>query len=71
MIQIKIPITTNTAMIPTAAPALNIPPITEHPLKAITAKTKSNTFNFFMVFNCRVYTNYLFTKTKPCIKNWH
>ncbi|MDB5110463.1 MAG: hypothetical protein JWR67_1577 [Mucilaginibacter sp.] len=33
---------------PTAAPALNMPLITEHPLIAITARTNNNTFNFFI-----------------------
>jgi len=36
---------------PTAAPALNMPPIIEHPPRAISAKAKNNTFNFFMVYD--------------------
>lgn len=49
MIQIMIPIIIITAITPTAAPALKIPPITEHPLKATIAKTNNSAFNFFMV----------------------
>lgn len=37
---------------PTKAPALNIPVITEQLLKAIMVSTKNNTFNFFMVLSC-------------------
>ncbi len=50
-IHTRIPITTITAIIPTAAPALNMPPITEHPLSANSTIAKNNKFNFFMVYD--------------------
>ncbi len=53
MIQIIIAITIITAMTPTAAPALNIPPITEHPLKATIAKANNNKFSFFIFLKVR------------------
>lgn len=42
-----------TAITPTAAPALNIPPITEHPLKATIAKANNNKFSFFIFLKVR------------------
>jgi hypothetical protein len=53
IIQIIIMITTITEIIPTAAPALKIPPITSHPLKVATANASNNKFNFFMVYSIR------------------
>jgi len=50
MIHIIMPITTTTAITPTTAPALNMPPITEQPLKAITTIVINNKFNFFMMY---------------------
>ena len=47
--QIMIMITTITEITPTAAPALKIPPITSHPLKAKTTNASNNKFSFFMV----------------------
>lgn len=45
-----IPTTTNTAMIPTTAPALNMPPITEQLLKATMSKSIKGTIcNFFIL----------------------
>ena len=49
MIQIIMPITTTTAMMPTAKPALKIPVITEQPLSTISANANNKIFNFFMV----------------------
>jgi hypothetical protein len=45
---IIIAITAITEMTPTAAPALNMPPITEHPLMTTIANTNNNKFNFFI-----------------------
>lgn len=49
MIHIIIAITTTTAITPTTAPALKIPPITAQPLKAIITIEINNKFNFFMI----------------------
>jgi len=46
------PTTTITARVPTNTPALKIPVITEHPLKAIIARTTSNILNFFIGKMC-------------------
>jgi hypothetical protein len=43
-----IAITTIIEMIPTATPALKIPVITEHPLKATIIKANNNKFIFFI-----------------------
>ena len=48
MIHIIIAITTITAITPTAAPALKIPPITEQLLKASIANTNNNKLIFFI-----------------------
>jgi hypothetical protein len=48
IIHIIIAITIITAITPTAAPALKIPLITEHPLKATIAKAKNNKLSFFI-----------------------
>jgi hypothetical protein len=48
-IQTIMAITTTTAKMPTIAPALNIPVITEQLLKAVKAKTTSKMFIFFMI----------------------
>jgi hypothetical protein len=37
-----------TEIIPTTAPALKMPVITEHPLKATIAKANNNKFNFLI-----------------------
>ena len=42
------PITITTAIIPTTAPALNIPAIASQLLKVITKAVSINKFNFFM-----------------------
>jgi hypothetical protein len=42
-------ITTITAITPNTAPALNIPVITEQPLKAIIPAANNNRFNFLIV----------------------
>jgi hypothetical protein len=47
-------ITITTAKIPTTAPALNIPVITEHPLSDIITKANSKRFNFFIGLNCKI-----------------
>ena len=41
-------ITTITEMIPTTAPALKMPAITEHPLKKIMAKANNNKLTFLI-----------------------
>jgi hypothetical protein len=51
------PITTITAIMPTAAPALKIPVITEQLLRAHMATNNDNNDNFFMVG----YDEFLFT----------
>jgi hypothetical protein len=43
-----ITITTITEIIPTTAPALKMPVITEHPLKASMAKANNNKLVFFI-----------------------
>jgi hypothetical protein len=48
MIHIIMAITTITEIIPTTAPALKIPLITEHPLKATIAKANNNKLIFFI-----------------------
>ncbi len=52
--QIITAITTTTAIIPTAAPALKIPPTTEQLLNTISVTTSIERFNFFIYF----YFNY-------------
>jgi hypothetical protein len=65
MIQMMISITTITEMMPTAAPALKIPPITEHPLRATIAKANNNKLIFFMVDHCKIYDINLITTIRP------
>jgi hypothetical protein len=48
-IQIIISITTITEIMPTAAPALKIPPITEQLLKHNNSKMADGVYNFFML----------------------
>lgn len=52
--QIISSITTITEIIPTAAPALKISPITEHPLKATIAIAINNKLIFFIVDHCKI-----------------
>jgi len=49
MIQIIIAITTTTAITPTMAPALNMPPITAQLLRAIKSIENNTRFNVFMM----------------------
>jgi hypothetical protein len=65
MIQMMISITTITEMMPTAAPALKIPPITEQPLRATIAKANNNKLIFFMVDHCKIYDINLITTIRP------
>jgi hypothetical protein len=65
MIQMMISINTITEMMPTAAPALKIPVITEQPLRAIIAKANNNKLTFLMVDHCKIYNINLITTIRP------
>ena len=60
--------TTITAMMPTAAPALNIPPTTEHPFKRATNKPPANMLSFLIGMMIISFENENNTKTRPVLK---